>query len=190
MPPRSETRFWTWSSLSDHWNFNISMAEMVILPWSFNGSALNFRINSSSADWPNWSLLTAVQKCLNCKTWNCPQQAGQRSVFIRFILSEHGSHRNTIKIQLMAIDILGPLVYLDLCLKISGDDHLTGPLLDALHRNVLRRVARPHQQQSLPENSFVSRKSWACRSLPGNLSIPRESGMCGTEKWPEIHYIL
>ena len=38
-----------------------------------------------------------------------------------------------------------------------GDDHLTGPVLDALHRDVLRRVARPDQQQSLPrELVFVS----------------------------------
>ena len=38
-----------------------------------------------------------------------------------------------------------------------GDDHLTGPVLDVLHRDVLRRVARPDQQQSLPrELVFVS----------------------------------
>ena len=38
-----------------------------------------------------------------------------------------------------------------------GDDHLTGPVLGALHRDVLRRVARPDQQQSLPrELVFVS----------------------------------
>ena len=38
-----------------------------------------------------------------------------------------------------------------------GDDHLTGPVLDALQRDVLRRVARPDQQQSLPrELVFVS----------------------------------
>ena len=40
-----------------------------------------------------------------------------------------------------------------------GDDHLTGPVLDldALHRDVLRQVARPDQQQSLPrELVFVS----------------------------------
>ena len=38
-----------------------------------------------------------------------------------------------------------------------GDDHLTGLGLDALHRNVLRRVARPDKQQNLPrELVFVS----------------------------------
>ena len=30
-----------------------------------------------------------------------------------------------------------------------GDDHLTGPILDAVQRDVLPRVARPDQQQSL-----------------------------------------
>ena len=39
-----------------------------------------------------------------------------------------------------------------------GDDHLTGPGIDVLHRDVLRRVARPDQQQSLPRELVLVSK--------------------------------
>ena len=38
---------------------------------------------------------------------------------------------------------------------------------------------------SFPMNSRASRKSWACKILPLNVSKPGNSGTLGVEKCPE-----
>ena len=62
--------------------------------------------------------------------------------------------------------------------------------MDALQRDVLRRVARPYQQQSLPRELVFVSEVVSVQDPAENLSIPGNSGICGTKKWPEIHYIL
>ena len=58
------------------------------------------------------------------------------------------------------------------------------PYLWHCEADVLGRIAGADDQQSLPVNSSALRKSCACSTRPGKVSMPAKCGTFGTEKCP------